>query len=171
MDVMPGGRAVAYAERQTVGRFRIFQLSLTAGASPTPLLPPHFNALGMRVSPDGRAFAFLGGRVPRRGLYVAPLPMTSDPELAAPKVSSPPRWSADGRQLYYMDGERSMMTIPVRTSPSLTVGMPVKLFEFKRPASLAEVSHDGRFLLMVSLVRASQKPIVVGTAAISSGQQ
>ena len=171
MDVLPGGRAVAYAERQNDGGFRIFQLPLTAGASPAPLLPPHVNALGMRVSPDGRALAFLGGRVPRRDLYVAPLPMTSGPELVARNVSSPSRWSADGRQLYYVDSERSMMTISVRTSPSLTVGMPVKLFEFKRSASLAEVSHDGRFLLMVSLVRASQKPIVVDTAAISSGRQ
>jgi serine/threonine protein kinase/Tol biopolymer transport system component len=172
MDLLPGGRSVAYAERQ-VGGFKIFQLPLTAGASPAPpapLLPPHFNALGMRVSPDGRALAFLGGRG-GRDLYVAPLPMTSDPELAARKVSSPPRWSADGRQLYYMDGQRSMMTILVRTSPSLTVGMPVKLFEVKRSASLAEVSSDGRFLLMVSLARASQNPIVVGTAAISSGRQ
>ena len=142
MDVLPGGRAVAYAERQTVGGFRIFQLPLTAGASPSPLLPPHFNALGMRVSPDGRALAFLGGRVPRRDLYVAPLPMTGDPELAARNVSSGPRWSPDGRQLYYLDGERSMMTISVRTSPALTFGMPVKLFEFKRSASLAEVSSD-----------------------------
>ena len=173
MDLLPGGRAVAYAERH-VGGFRIFQLALTAGASPAPpapLLPLHFNALGMRVSPDGRALAFLGGRVPLRDLYVAPLPMTRDPYVAAPKVSSPPRWSADGRQLYYIDGQRSMMTVTVRTSPSLTVGMPVKLFEVKRSASLAEVSSDGRFLLMVSLARASQNPIVVSTAAISSGRQ
>src|SRR5262249_51334074 len=47
MDVLPGGEAVAYAERQPAGgsrplagEFKIFQLPLTEGASPTPLLPP-----------------------------------------------------------------------------------------------------------------------------------
>ena len=47
-----------YAERQQTGGFKFFQLPLTDGASPTPLLPPQFNSSGMRVSPDGRAMAF-----------------------------------------------------------------------------------------------------------------
>ena len=58
MDVLPGGGAVAYAERQVAGGFKIFQLPLTEGLSPTPLLPPQFKSFAMRVSPDGRAMAF-----------------------------------------------------------------------------------------------------------------
>ena len=171
MDVLPGSRAVAYAERQTVGGFRMFQLPLTAGATPAPLLPPQFNSFQMRVSPDGRAMAFIVVRSGRRDLYVAQLPVTTEPVLAATGVWSPPRWSPDGRQLYYLGDDRTMMIIPIRTAPSLAVGMPGNSFELKQSASLLEVSREGRFLLLVPKVRAAERPIIVGTAAISSAQR
>ena len=172
MDVLPGGRAVVYAERQARGPgFKLFQLPLTPGASPAALAP-QFTSFAMRVSPDGQAFAFLGTTGGgRRNLYVAPLPMTGDAQIVAPNVSSAPRWSADGTQLYYLDGERSLMTVSVSTSPRLDVGIPERLFELKRPAFLAEVPGDGRFLVLVRLVRASQNPIIVATAPIGSGHQ
>jgi Tol biopolymer transport system component len=168
MDVLPGGRAVAYAERQATGGFRLFQLPLTAGATPAPLLPPPFSSADMRVSPAGRAIAFISGRGGRLNLYVAPLPVTKEPELAASGVWSAPRWSADGQQLYYLGDERTMMMMPIRTGPSLEVGMPRKLFELKQPAALLEVSREGRFLLLVPKVRAAERPIIVRTAAINS---
>jgi hypothetical protein len=61
-----------------------------------------------------------------------------------------------------------MMMLTVQTVPSLKVGKPKQLFKLKRSASLFEVSRDGRFLLLVHLVRADQRPIVVDTAGISS---
>lgn len=172
MDMLPGGRAVAYAERQTAGEFKIFQLPLTAGATPAPLLPPQFDSSAMRVSPDGRAIAFTVARSGRRDLYVAQLPVTREPELAATGVWSAPRWSPDGRQLYSLGDDRTMMSIPIiRTAPSLEVGMPRNLFELKQSASLLEVSREGRFLMLVPKVRAAERPIIVGTAAISSTQR
>jgi len=171
VDVLPGGGAVAYAERQVTGGFKLFQLPLTDGASPAPLLPPQLNSFAMRVSPDGRAMAFhtrgKGGDL----LYVAPFPITSEPTLAGTEVWSGPRWSADGRHLYYMGSDRRMMTVPVQTRPSLSVGIAQQLFELKRSASLLEVSRDGRFLLLVPQVRAAERPIIVDTATISSRRQ
>jgi len=170
IDVLPGGRAVAYAERQVAEGFKLFQLPLTEGASPTPLLPPQFNSFAMRVSPDGRAIAFRAGPQGRE-LYVAPFPITSEPELAGTGIWSGPRWSADGGQLYYVGQDRRMMTVPVRTRPSLSVGIAQQLFELKRSAWLLEVSRDGRFLLLVPQVRAAERPIIVDTATISSRRQ
>ena len=171
LDVLPGGRAIAYAEFQA-GGVRVFQLPLTPGASPAPLLPPHLHAITLRVSPDGSAMAFLAGRKGRRDLYVAPFPMTSEPKLAGTEVSSGPRWSADGRQLYYVGGDRRMMTVPVvRTGPSVSAGIAEPLFALKPSVSLLEVSRDGHFLLLVPQVRAAERPIIVDTATISSGKR
>jgi hypothetical protein len=78
---------------------------------------------------------------------------------------------ADGRQLYYVGHDRRMMTVPVRTRPSLWVGIAQQLFELKRSASLLEVSRDGRFLLLVPQMRAAERPIIVDTSTIRTGRQ
>ena len=106
-----------------------------------------------------------GGRV---GVYVAPVPLTDEPVLAVEGLSGTPRWSADGRQIYYVSRDGAMMTLMVQTVPSFSVGVPMQLFKLRRSASLLEVSRDGRFLLLVHQVRAAERPIVVDTAAISS---
>jgi serine/threonine protein kinase/Tol biopolymer transport system component len=172
MDVFPDGRA-AYVERSAQGRFQIFQLSLTHGASPAPLLQSPLSTWGMRLSPDGRAMTYVatGGEGGRVGVYVAPVPVTDAPVLAVAGVSGTPRWSADDRQIYYVSRDDAMMTLEVQTVPSLKVGVPKQLFKLRRSASLLEVSRDGRFLLLVHQVRADQRPIVVDTAAISSTQR
>jgi serine/threonine protein kinase/Tol biopolymer transport system component len=172
MDVFPDGR-VAYVERSWSGPgvgFQIFQLSLTRGASPAPLLQSPLSTTAMRLSPDGRAMTYVatagGGR--RVGVYVAPVPVTDAPVLAVAGDSGAPRWSADGRQIYYVSRDDAMMTLEVQKVPSLKVGVPKQLFKLRRSASLLEVSRDGRFLLLVHQVRADQRPIVVDTAAIAS---
>jgi eukaryotic-like serine/threonine-protein kinase len=170
MDVLPGGRTVAYAELQGAGGFKLFQLPLTDGASPAPLLPRQFNSFGMRVSPDGRAIAF---RAEGQGgaLYVAPFPITSELQLAATEVRSEPRWSADSRQLYYVGNDGRMMAVPVRTGPPISSGIAQQLFALKPHASLLEVSSDGRFLLLVPHVFAPERPIIIGTAIINAPGQ
>jgi Tol biopolymer transport system component len=170
MDVFPDGR-VAYAERQGAGPFQLFQLALTRGASPEPLLQSPLGTSSMRLSMNGRTMAFVGrdeaGRV---GIYVAQVPVTKEPVLAAAGVSSAPHWSEDGRQIFYVSGD-AMMMLGVQTVPLLKVDLPKQLFKLKRPASLLEVRRDGRFLLLVHLVRANERPLVVETAAFSSIQR
>jgi Tol biopolymer transport system component len=82
-----------------------------------------------------------------------------------------PRWSPDGRQIYYVSSDDAMMTLAVETVPSLWVDKPKQLFKLRRPAKLQEVSRDGRFLLLVHQVRAGERPIVVVTPAIRSTQR
>ena len=167
MDVSPDGRAVTYVERGP-GGFRMFHLPLARGASPTPLLG-QLNAYNMRLSPVGRAMTFSGfadeGRI---NAYVSTVPVTSAPELAAEDVSSPARWSRDGRRIYYVSRDGTMMTLAVGTVPPLMVGTPEPLFKLRRDASLQDVAHDGRFLLLVPQVRAGEHPLTVWTAAIAS---
>jgi hypothetical protein len=126
----------------------------------------------MRLSPDGLAMTYVGvGAVGGRGsIYVARVSITDRPTLVpggvAPRNS--PRWGTDGGQIYYVSPDDVMMMLTVQTVPSLKVGKPKQLFKLRRSASLFEVSRDGRFLLLVHLVRADQRPIVVDTAGISS---
>jgi Tol biopolymer transport system component len=174
MDVFPDGR-VAYLVRSGNAPFQLFQLSLTRGASPAPLLQSPLIPGVTRLSRDGRAmtYAAFGEGNRRVGVYVAKVPVTGpvtdEPVLAVGGDSvGVPRWSADGRQLYYVSPDDAMMTISVQTIPKIKVGDPKQLFKARRSATLLEVANDGRFLLLVRLVRADQRPIVVATAAIGS---
>jgi serine/threonine protein kinase/Tol biopolymer transport system component len=170
MDIFPDGR-VTYVERGS-GGFRLFELPLAPGASPTPMLPGPLNITHMRLSPDFRAMSFVAGQDEgRMNVYVATVPLTRLPDLVAQGVSSPARWSRDGSRIYYLSGEDRMMTVTVRTVPLLTVGEPEQLFKMQRPARLQDVSRDGRFLLLVPQVRAGEHPIAVWTAAIASTQR
>ena len=130
MDVFPDTRTIAYLERSAAATYDIYQLSLTAGASPVPLLLSPADKTEMRLSPDGRAMAFLAADDEARvDLYVAALPIRSAPVLAASDVSGAPRWSADGRRVFYLGGTRQMMSLAIRTTPTLEVGTPQPLFE------------------------------------------
>lgn len=162
-DVLEEANAAVYTERSGLGVFQMFKLPLTRDAAPEPFLPSRLSTFEMRASPDGRAMAYVADDGGRTGIYVGPLPMSGAP-VFVDALWSAPRWSRDGRHLYYIDRDRRMMALTVRTTPSLAAGVPRPLFQLKQPALLLEVAGDGRFLLLIPRVRAAQRPIAVATA-------
>ena len=89
----------------------------------------------MRLSPDGRAMTFVAsGDEGRMDVYVSTVPVTSPPELVAEGVSGPARWSREWGRIYYVSRDDTMMTLAVRTVPSLEVGEPEQLFKLRRTA-------------------------------------
>lgn len=171
MDVIPGEQALLYVQRSKQGTFDIFRLPLAAGASPAPVLESRLDKSEARVSPNGRAIAFTASDGQRTGLYVAPLPITAAPIVVVADIWGPPRWSHDGRRLYYVGDNDRMMAIAVGTGPALTIGTPQQVFQFPRRLILLDVARDGRFLLLRRQVIGSQQPISVAIAAIRGGQQ
>jgi Tol biopolymer transport system component len=168
MDVFSNG-TVAYVERGS-GGFRLFQLPSGRGASPTLLLPGPLSVTHMHLSPDERAMTFISGQNEgRMDVHVSTVSVTNAAQLVAAGVSGPARWSRDENRIYYLslDGI-TMMTVAVRTVPSLKVYKPEQLFKLRRQARLQDVFRDGRFLLLVPQVRADEHPITVWTAAIPS---
>jgi len=64
-----------------------------------------------------------------------------------------PRWSANGRELYYIAPDRKLMVVPVKTGATFEPGVPAPLFAM--PVLIGffpyDVAPDGRFL--VSAIR------------------
>jgi Tol biopolymer transport system component len=165
MDVIPGQRTIVFTQRSRQGTYDIFQLPL-AGGPPAALVESRPDKSEVRVSPDGRALAFIAFDGNRAALYVAPLPITSPPIAVVADLWGVPRWSRDGRQLYYIGPGNTMMGVPVQTGPSLKVGTPQRLFQLKQPPAVFDVSRDGRFLLLVPQFRSAEQPIIVAIAAV-----
>jgi Tol biopolymer transport system component len=167
IDVVPSDGSLIYAERTTKGTFDYFRLPLGERGPPVPLLQSFLDKGPAQVSPDGRAFAFTTWNGERSALYLTSMPGMRAPILVG-SISGAPRWSSDTRRLYFVSGERDhMMTVDVQTVPSLNVGTPRPLFALKRRGVLFEISREGRFLMLVPLTRASQRPISVALAAVA----
>lgn len=108
------------------------------------------------LSPDGRWLAYSqtgdGQDEGRTVIYVRRFLAPGGRWRISPEGGSQPRWSRDGRELYYMWGER-MMAVRVSTAgDSLIAERPVPLFEgrFEEPAARAnfDVLPDGRFVMV-----------------------
>ncbi len=109
------------------------------------------------LSPDGKWLAYVSTSSGRREVYVQ-----SFPDLAGGvrQVSSEggvePRWSRDGRQLFYRGINRQeMMAVTVKTTPTFRAGTPRTLFQAQAASGLDypryDVSPDGKRFLMVGL--------------------
>ncbi len=103
------------------------------------------------ASPDGRYAAYVFDETGEPDVYVQPFPPTGAKWQVAAGASVP-RWSADGRELYFVQG-RQMMAVSVTTSGTFATGAPRKLFDFPNGVVLTsdtstdyDVAPDGRFL-------------------------
>ena len=80
------------------------------------------------------------------------VPFTGGPSKSAGIQVSPgdgrdPRWSRDGKELFYISSGNQLMATPVNLGASISIGIPKALFPVPAGASY-EVSQDGkRFLL------------------------
>jgi len=78
---------------------------------------------------------------------VVPYPGPGGRQQASTDGGTEPRWSRNGRELFYLDADK-MMVVDVQTSPSFRVtGTPKMLFE---KANIGyDVSADGKKFLMM----------------------
>ena len=92
-----------------------------------PFLTSEFEESTPRFSPNERFVAYTSDESGRREIYVRSFPDGGGKRLVSGQGGSAPRWRANGKELFYVEGD-SLMAVPVTTSPSLTVGAPVALF-------------------------------------------
>jgi hypothetical protein len=72
---------------------------------------------------------------------------------------STPLWARNGRELFFLRGDNSMMAVPVTLGPPLRVGEPQALFQRRGALSGLlpswytpwDVAPDGRFIMVRSV--------------------
>jgi serine/threonine-protein kinase len=106
-----------------------------------------------RVSPDGRFIAFASDESGRAEVYIAPFrggTPISDALRVTRSSGANPFWSADGRTLRFVNPSGQVMSLPVATSPTLSVGSPSLVFDGKKlNVFVDDILPDGRqFVIM-----------------------
>lgn len=141
-----------------LGPWNLFLLPLSASpAIAESLLELPGNENFPAISPNGRFVAYSSDEAGSTQVFVRPFPRAGDSRWQVSKESgSHPKWSSDGRELFYQDGSGRIVGVPVdSTAPELRVGTPAivvsRAYAFKGEGSTSpfDVSADGgRFLVV-----------------------
>ena len=106
--------------------------------------------VGGQFSPDGHAVAYVSDESGRDEVYVRPF---GRPGAAVPVSSdggNAPRWSPDGRQIFYRRGDAFMAATMTEAGGRLSIGESTRLFEARAAFGRStfqpgySVSPDGR---------------------------
>jgi serine/threonine protein kinase/Tol biopolymer transport system component len=166
------GRYLLYTETST--GLDLFALPDPLGAGerkPIPVANSGFNESQGQFSPDGRWVAYASDESGRHEIYVVPFP-PGDGRTSKSLVSSAgglqPRWRADGKELYYLGLDGSVMAVDTKTAPAFQAATPHALFRSPTIPYATNIVHrydatrDGKKFLMVNvLVGELSSPVTV----------
>jgi hypothetical protein len=157
-DVTADGTRVLFSHRAANSKFDVSLLSLTPGARPSALFSSPFTEFDARLSPDGRAVAFVSDQSETVEVYVAAFPDPGSRTRISVGRGSAPRWSGDGRSLFYLSGLQ-LMAVAVRTAPELEVGTPRSIATLSAAWRDFDVLPNGGFAAIVWEQLSRQQPL------------
>jgi serine/threonine protein kinase len=149
-DWSPDGREIIYGRGDTT--LAVLHLSPRGDV---PFLPSiTFDNWDGQFSPDGKWIAYTSSEIGGNDVYVVPYPTVTNKSKVSPDGGAEPIWRRDGRELFYIDRNKRMMSVPVsRDGGGLTFGKPVPLFQSHIANALGisyDVSPNGqRFIIAV----------------------
>jgi Tol biopolymer transport system component len=121
-----------------------------------PVLRTRYNEYDGRLSSDGKWIAYVSEESGAPEVYVQSYPPTGRKMTISTNGGSEPRWRKDGRELFYLDRQRRLMSVAISTRGELRPAAPTPLFQTRVSAtptsfrSQLAVTGDGqRFLLNI----------------------
>jgi Tol biopolymer transport system component len=129
-SVSPDGKHLLYALYNGKG-WDIWSAPLTPDAElagdPIPLVQSEAAKWWPQLSPNGRYVAYLSDESGREEVYVKEFPSGQGKWQASTQGGLWPRWSRDGRELFYVERDK-VIAVPVDYEPALSMGAPKTLF-------------------------------------------
>jgi DNA-binding winged helix-turn-helix (wHTH) protein len=113
------------------------------------------------ISPDGRFLAYVSGESGMSEVYVRPLLDGGEKWRISTNGGSQPRWSRDGKELFYVEGN-TLLAVSVSTKPPFSFGAATRLFsdpnlDWKYGHPIYDVSADGRRFVLTEPVGESRQ--------------
>ena len=128
----------------------ILALDLNASSGPEPFVSTDAVERLPSVSPDGRFVAYESSPSGASEIYVRTFPAGEGPWQISNEGGRAPRWSPDGRELFYLD-DGAMIVVTIETEPTFRTVGTRKLFEgnYYDRAHSYDVSRDGTRFIMI----------------------
>jgi eukaryotic-like serine/threonine-protein kinase len=154
------GRYLIYAEvSPATGSADLFALAVAGDQGPLVLAGTPANEGQAEFSPDGRWVAYTSNESGLSEIYVIPFPPTPNGGrwMVSRGGGVQPRWRHDGRELFYISPDWTMMAVPVSTTPVFQAGIPQALFNTDmvdtgiRTGPMSwDIAPDGKRFLIIS---------------------
>ena len=156
------GRHILFVRRAASTSWDIWALPMDGSGDAFPLVQTPFLDTRPSFSPDGRWFAYESDESGRSEIYVRQFPGPGGRWQVSTAGGSEPVWSADGREIFYLDAGEKLVAVAVRTADAFTAALPETLFEprlFQRvQRNRYAVASSGDRFLMVSPLESQTIP-------------
>jgi eukaryotic-like serine/threonine-protein kinase len=165
----PDGRYLVYELPNLKTGKDLWVLPLFGDRKPISFLQTPFDEVAARISPDGRWMAYESNESGRWEIYVLPF-LHPGPKLqvssggvteATVGVSTGPKWSSDGKELFYVSADEKLMSVPVKLRPTFQMDTPHALFTLPVGSEYEPSPDRQRFLVLAPSTTAPPAPITV----------
>jgi len=167
------GRFILFMQRGKNTGSDLWVLPMEGDRKPAPYLATPFNETQGQFSPDGHWVVYTSNESGTREIYVQPFPVSAGGKWTVSSGGgSQPRWSRDGKELFYFTPDSTLMSMSVSTKGgTFQPGIPKSLFRAPVLGGTGggtgiawrwDISPDGqRFLINTALEDAAAAPITV----------
>jgi eukaryotic-like serine/threonine-protein kinase len=112
---------------RTVGK-AVYAMPLSGDRTPRLLANTPYIEDEVHVSPDGRWVAFQADESGRFEIYVAAFPKFTSKRQISSGGGLQPQWRGDGRELFYLSPDSTLMSVRVDAGTEFTASRPAPLF-------------------------------------------
>jgi eukaryotic-like serine/threonine-protein kinase len=153
-DWSTDGKYLIYDEHTATAHQDLWIVPMEGAHTPIPFLTTPADETSAAFSPDGRWIAYSSDESGRRDVYVQGFAPDRNPAAAIGQWTisvtggDKPRWSRDGKELFYIATDGKMMAVPIKVGPTFEPGVPIPLFNTRVTGYMPfDVAPDGRFLI------------------------
>ena len=125
---------------------------------PIPYLRTPFNEIQSRISPDGRWVAYASDESGVWEVYVQSFPTPGAKQIISVHGGAEPVWRRDGRELYYLAADRTLMSVDViskgdtphvsrpraLSGPAVVAGLPTRAVKNRSNTPFYRRAHRAR---------------------------
>src|SRR5262249_58964182 len=88
-----------------------------------------YNEYAGRLSPDGQWIAYTSDESGQPEIYVQRFPSGSDQSKVSSQGGSEPQWRGNGRELFYLGANHTLIGVPISLSPTFRAGRASKVHD------------------------------------------
>jgi serine/threonine protein kinase/Tol biopolymer transport system component len=165
------GRSLVFEEILPRGDYDVGLLTLGDTLKAEPLISSGFSERNAEISPDGRWLAYESNESGPYEVYVRPFPKVDSGRWpVSTGGGTRPLWARNGKELFYLDGDLKLTSVPVQTGSTFSLGKPTKMLNTAYWSVLNgrtyDASPDGQRFLMIKDAAATQPPAVTPASLV-----